>query len=88
MGGNNDFFLKIERNKYLKNYPACKEICNAHNDGGSEKDCGNNTVNVAYNELGYKETSAIANIFSIPDLTKCIKSPSVITNCGYNEHIP
>ena len=46
------------------------------------------TVNIAYNELGYNGTSAIVNIFSSPDLPKCIKSPSVITNCGYKEHLP
>ena len=26
MGGNNEFFENFERNKYLKNYPACKEL--------------------------------------------------------------
>ena len=26
MGGNNEFFKIFERNKYLKNYPACKEL--------------------------------------------------------------
>ena len=28
MGGNNEFFENLERNKYLKkkNYPACKEL--------------------------------------------------------------
>ena len=26
MGGNNEFFENFERNKFWKNYPACKEL--------------------------------------------------------------
>ena len=38
------------------------------------------TVKFGFIELGYNETSVITNIFSIPDLLKCIKSNLLYKN--------